>query len=321
MELILLKGTDLMEKTKAFTIFETLIVVTIVAILVILSLKIYRNADEKALGDLYAKAFKTLNVATYNIQKDVDEYNEEQDLKAQEIDGKSGADDADKKRFPYIDCGATCDGTDPTIDQLCNALTGDERGYINNVGGSSCSVFSNSTFLSGGEIPKDPSFTSSDGMKYYLVDSSDKDYFFLWVDINGGRRPNSSKYVTGKKRPDVVPFIINKANGFVVPQGIPIYDTLYLKARVVSGDPELDKDYSIPMTFYEAQKIAFQGKNWVLDPMSKNIASFDQTLPTNAPKPSPDGTIASKLKCNDTSGYDVSRDFPPCTAEVNVFHR
>lgn len=309
-----------MKQSRAFTIYETLIVITITSILVILSLKIYRNADEKALGDLYAKAFKTLNVATYNIQTDVDNYNAEKDLEAQE-EGRPGADDNEKKRFPYIDCGASCEATDPTINQLCSALTGDERGYINNMGGASCTTFSNSTFTSGGEIPKDPSFTTTDGMKYYFVDSSDKDYFFVWVDINGGRRPNSTKYVTGKKRPDVVPFIINKANGFVVPQGIPIYDTLYLKARVVSGDPELDKDYSIPMTFYEAQKIAFQNKNWALDPMSKYISSFDDTLPTDAPKPSPNNSIASELKCNQLSGYDTNRDFPPCTAEVNVFHR
>ncbi len=312
-----------MKKYDAFTLMETMIVIGITAILIMLSLKIYRNADEKAYGNLYEKAFKTLNVATYNIQMDVDNYNAEKDLEAQK-EGKSGADDKDKKRFPYIDCtGSSCDTTYPTTAQLCTALTGNERGYINVSGSTSCTEMENSVFLTGEGISESPSFTTTDGMKYYLTTSSDSDYFFVWVDINGARRPNSSKYTTGNKRPDIVPFIINKSNGFVVPQGIPTYDPTYLKARVISAHPDLDKEYSSPMTFSEARKIAFQGKNWTLDPLSKNITDFDQTLPENYTAKADltkasITTTATQLKCNNTTGYVVTRDFPPCTIEISM---
>ena len=311
-----------MQKKEAFTIFETLIVVCILAVLVILSFKIFRMADEKAYSKLYAKAFNTLNVATYNIQKDVDDYNAEKDLEAQEA-GRSGADDSEKKRFPDVECSGTCENTQVTEAQLCAALTGDEKGYINVVGTPSCAVYDMSTFMSDDAELPDPSFKTTDGMNYYFVNSPDNKYFVLFVDISGDRAPNLGKYNKGKKRPDIVPFTIYKDTGVVTPQGYPIYDASYMTARVISADPELDKDYSIPMTFYEAQQIAFQGKSWDLDSMSYSMeSSFTESLPEGFEKPSPDGTITSKLKCNENmSIYDTKRDFPPCTVEVSTFIR
>ena len=309
-----------MQKKLAFTIFETLMVMAITAVLVILSLKIFRNADEKTYANLYAKAFKTLNTATYNIQKDVDDFNAEKNLEYQE-QGQSGAPDSEKKRFPNIQCGTSCDSTTPTPAQLCSALISDDTGYINATK-NSCTVSSMGNFTVDGQIEVEPSFVTTDGMKFYIINQNDSDFFYLWVDINGDRLPNRTKYIANKKRPDVVPFLINKDNGVVVPQGLPVYDSTYMTARVVSGNPELDKDYSIPMTYYEAQRIAFSARTWELDKMSVPSKSvFNSTFSNYKKSTSYDSTIASELKCNDTSGYDVNRDFPPCTVEVSTFTR
>lgn len=308
------------QKKDAFTIFETLIVVSILAVLVILSFKIFRTADEKAYPKLYAKAFNTLNVATYNIQKDVDDFNAEKDLEAQES-GKSGAEDSEKRRFPNVQCNGDCETTPVSEAQLCEALTGDEEGYMNVTGTPSCGVSQMAVFMQEKPELPEPSFKTTDGMNYYLVSSPDDKYFVVFVDISGDRAPNTGKFVKGKKRPDIVPFTIYKETGVVTPQGYPIYDGAYMVARVISADPELDKDYSIPITFYEGQQIAFGGKTWDLDSMSYSMeSSFTDSLPEGFQKPTADSSITTKLKCNEHMEiYDTKRDFPPCTVEVNTF--
>lgn len=301
-------------KKKAFTLFETLIVLAIVALLVLLTLKIFKNADEKAYGDLYAKAYNTLNTATYNIQLKVEEHNDLANLEAQR-EGSSSASDSDLLRFPNVAKNVT----NPTDAQLCAELTSLEEGFINTIS-DSCGTSANNTNMMNNIIPKNPTFRATDGMKYYLATPAGiLDFYYIWVDINGDRGPNSTKYVMGKKRPDIVPFLISKENGIVVPQGYPTYDITYLKARVLSADPDLEKDYSIPMTFYEAQSIAYSGKTWTLDPLSAKV-DFDKTFPSNLPKPTPSTTIKNSLKC-DSSSYTVTRDFPPCAVEVSVFMR
>ena len=311
-----------MRKKEGFTFFETLIVITIASLLVLLSFKIFRTADEKAYSKLYAKAFNTLNVATYNIQKDVDDYNAEQDLKAQENEGKAGADDSEKKRFPYVNCtGSSCEDTAVTEAQLCDALVKDDRGYINVVGTPSCKVFAMSDFTTAEEPPEEPSFKTTDGMNFYLTSSPDALNYIVWVDISGDRRPNSARFVTGKKRPDIVPFSIFKDTGVVVPQGYPIFDPTYMTARVVSANPDIDFDYSIPMTFYEARSVAYSGKHWTLDRMSWGLDSyFQDTKPDDFFAPTPDSSITNELKCNENMAlYDSKRDFPPCSIEVSTF--
>ena len=60
-----------------------------------------------------------------------------------------------------------------------------------------------------------------------------------------------------KKMADIVPFLISKENGEVVPAGWPIYDKNYIQARVISSDPELEREYSQLMTFYAARNRAY----------------------------------------------------------------
>ena len=312
-----------MQKKYAFTMFETLIVVAITAILVLLSFKTFKTVDEKAYSNLYAKAFNTLNTATYNIQADVDDYNNAQDLMAQENEGKAGADDSKKKRFPYVDCsGDSCEATEVTEGQLCSALVTGERSYINIVGSASCNIYTMEDFTNADEPPETPSFKTTDGMNYYLVASPNAKYFVIWVDMTGDRAPNLAKYIKGKKKPDIVPFSIYKETGVVTPLGYPIYDASYMTARVISSDPELDVEYSIPMTYSEARALAFSNYTWTVDHMSYSMDSyFEDTLPDDFVKPNADGSIATKLGCSDLSGYRNDRDFPPCTVEVSTFIR
>ena len=317
-----------MQKKYAFTIFETLMVLAITAVLIILSLKIFRNAEEKTYASLYSKAFKTLNTATYNIQKDVDDFNAEKDLEYQE-QGQSGAPDSEKRHFPNISCGTSCDSTVPTPEQLCTALASDNAGggadtvygYINATD-NACNIVAFDNLIKTSEIDTQPSFRTTDGMKYYITDKTDSDFLYVWVDINGDRRPNKSTYEKGKKKPDIVPFIISKENGIVVPQGLPVYDSTYMTARVISGNPDLDKDYSIPMTYYEAHSIAYSSTKWELDKMSVlKDEAFKSTFSKYSKPSAPNAQLANDLKCKvqQSDGYVPSRDFPPCTIEVSTF--
>lgn len=298
---------------KAFTMFETLIVMAIIAIMVILSLKIFQNADEKALGDMYAKAYKTLNTATYNILQDVKEYNDEKNLEYQEK-GISGAPTSELKRFPDIPFNDL-----PTPANLCSALVGaeDGKGYLN-APIKGCTISGSNIFMSQGAQKADPSFVTSDGFMYYITDMDDgkNGFYLVWVDINGGRRPNTSFYKK-KKKPDIVPFVISKENGVVVPQGIPVYEIAYMKARVLYADPDLDKDYSIPMTFAEARRRAYGSSYWKLDPMSKDYDSLFSSMYTDDVKKP---TLKSDSKCS-SGGYSTTRDFPPCMVEVSTFSK
>lgn len=296
-------------KIKAFTLYETLIVIVIVAILVILSFKIYKNQEEKALGNLYTKAYKTLNVACYNILQNVVEYNSEKNLEYQEK-GISQAPSSELKRFPDI----MGQNTTVTPANLCEALVGTD-GYLN-ISTSGCQITSSSSFTSGIKDSSKitPSFTTTDGMKYYITDYNKGDNFYMvWVDINGSRRPNANVFTSGK-RPDVVPFAIDKEKGIVVPAGIPTYDTAYLKARVLFANPDLEKDYSTPMTFFEAKSTAYQNASWSLDPLSRGFSYFPAALINGVQTP------ATKYNSNcSSSGYNTTRDFPPCMVEISTF--
>lgn len=295
----------------AFTLYETLIVVAIVSILVFISLiSISKNLD-KELGKLYTKAYSTLSLSCFNIQKDVEEFNATKDLQAQEL-GMSGAPDGDKKRFPNIKAAVT-----PKEADLCSALSSVDKGYLNIVT-ADCTIYANNVFLDN-TPPKDgSSFQTTDGLKYYIAKVTDSDYYYIWVDINGSRGPNSTKFTKNNRHPDIVPFVINKENGVVVPQGIPIYDATYMNARVLYANPNLAKDYSRTMTYSQAVQIAYGGSTWTLDPLSVSKESvFTRTFPVPFTKPSkPTGVTSCPA-----SGYVTTRDFPPCQVEVSKFVR
>lgn len=298
-------------KKNAFTLYESLIVMAITAVLILVSLKTFSNVEEKTYSDLYAKAYRTLSVATYNILQDVANYNEKKNLEAQE-NGQPVADPDDLKRFPNI-LGAN---EDPTPAQLCNGFLGGGtvKGYIN-APVKGCATKSFDAFDTDGVIESGYSFMASDGQLFYITDYDANDSFVVWVDINGKRRPNTPKYYKNRK-PDIVPFVIDQNTGTVVPHGIPTYDINYLKARVVYANPDLDKDFSVPMTFYEAQRKAYLGYTWTLDPLSKKLNIFGDIATLSQIE---FGTIATDSECSKGSSYVKTTQFPPCKVDIATF--
>lgn len=328
-----MKGFAFKMKKTAFTLFETLIVVTIVGILVVISMHIFRNNQDKTIGRLYAKAYNSLRVACYNIQKDVEDYNEKVDTAAQE-EGKQKADDPDRKIFPNISCDTACSTTWPTASDLCTALTDSSKGgYLNTVTTSCTSIASvdaselSNTFTLENTTP---SFVTSDSMRYYVTDlgsgSSLYEFFLVFVDFNGQRRPNRVVF-DGKVYPDTVPFLVHKKTGEVVPVGFPIYESKYLTARVIYAHIPLtsSKDYTTPTNFYTAYRQAYGGV-WKLDPLSYAVSTmngvsmqsyFRNTYPETYTIP----TVNSSLIGCSSGGYNRNRDFPPCKVEVVTFFK
>lgn len=301
------------KKSGAFTLFETLITIAIIGVIAVISLMLMVNNQEKAYGKLYAKAYSTLKTAAYNIEMDVEDFNTKANEAANE-QNKSQADEADLKKFPK------------TLDEFCKELVGDGASYINTTK-QSCTAINNTTFISasGAQINVAPSFMSTDGLYYYFTDVEDDNYFLMWVDINGERRPNTS-LMKNKKLPDVVPFAISKNNGTVIPLGIPVYDIRYMKARVVYASPTMERDFSVPLTFSQARSVAYANRTFALEPLSKNFdadttsaLNFKAMIPTDFKIPTtPSSTL---VKSCPNSGYNVTTDFPPCTVEVDTFSK
>lgn len=304
---------DRKKRICAFTLFETLITIAIIGVIAVISLMLMVNNQEKAYGKLYAKAYSTLRTAAYNIEMDVEDHNTKANEAANE-QNKAQADPDELKEFPK------------TLEDFCKELVGDGASYIN-TSRQSCATVSNTTFTSasGAQIDVTPSFISTDGLYYYFTDVTDDNYFLMWVDINGQRRPNTS-LMKNKKLPDVVPFAISKNNGTVIPLGIPVYDVRYMKARVVYASPTMERDYSVPLTFSQARSVAYANRTFALEPLSKNFDSdytsalnFRSMLPAGFQIPATPSTTLVKA-CPNT-GYNVTTDFPPCTVEVDTFSK
>lgn len=300
-------------KQRAFTLFETLITIAIIGVIAVITLMLLVNQQEKAYGKLYAKAYNTLKTAAYNIEMDVEDHNTKANEAANE-QNQSQADAEDLKEFPK------------TLEEFCKELVGDGASYINTTK-QSCTAVNNTVFTTatGANIEAEPSFIASDGLYYYFTDVQDTNYFLMWVDINGKRRPNTS-LITNKKLPDVVPFAISKKNGTVIPLGFPVYDIRYMKARVVYSSPTMERDFSVPLTFSQARSVAYANKTFTLEPLSKNFdnditsaLNFKSMLPVGFKIPVTPST--SLVKPCPNIGYNTTTDFPPCTVEVDTFSK
>ena len=233
---------------KAFSLPELLIVMGIVGVISVIMLTIIKP-NEIALKYQYYNAYNTLQTAAKNVFLD-----------AEELSTSSTASAADKA-FPA------------TPADLCKKLAvnpaspNSKYGYINSTV-YNCSSLNTVGYNAGaGSFTDDKiAFTASNSMRYFIsplynatlnssvLGSVSLNYFIVWVDINGGRNPNTPVW-TGKKVPDVVPFVV-ASNGVVVPIGHPTVDIRYTTARakIVVED---GVSYGEPTTFYNAQVQAF----------------------------------------------------------------
>lgn len=271
---------------KALNLAEVMIVMMVISVVTVSAIQVNRHLEEKLTGKLYAKAYKTLSLASFNIQQEVAVYNTKKNMEAKEK-GLSGAAKNDLKRFPNIGYNESI-----TSESLCVAL----KDYMN-AQTSSCSITSVST----GYITEDfslkdetPSFLGTDGMRYYITDlgsgNSANKFFLVFVDLNGERKPNT--IMANKTKPDTVPFLIHTDTGDVVPAGYPVYDPKYVQARIIYSSPDEEYDFSVPMPFYNAKQLAYSGREYVLDPMSAKTTGvvdienyFTKTYPKNLQKP------------------------------------
>lgn len=286
----------IMYKNKAFTLSEILIAMAIIGVTMIAGYSAFRNHEERAIAHSYAKAYKTLATAAYNIQNEVVEFNKKANYEAQE-NGSAVASAANLKKFPFVASNTTA-----TSANLRTKL----MEYINNKGSYSSPPEAFANF---------DNFIASDGMIYYFDPTPIQKFYVVWVDINGTRHPNTSS-ARNAKYPDIVPFLVHSELGEVVPAGYPAYNSKYSVSRIIYSDPEKDLSYSSVMTFSEAQSSAYGNTSFAQDSFSqtRSIAEFDNTLPEGFVKP-----IKSQDSTNcGLGGYQEASDFPPCTVQVNT---
>lgn len=246
-------------RTMAFSLPEIIIVMLIVAIAALLFITTLRpNSDKLVLKKLYYNAYRTLSTATYNIQADVEDYNNKL---VEEADAAGSGEPAENelRSFPS------------TQAELCEKLISNEEGYINISGVAACSkvVQANSEQQfkdkTGAELKEMATFTASNGMYYFMSEMDADGNSIIWVDLTGDRAPNTA--IWKKEAPaDIVPFMIAN-NGIVVPLGYPTYDIRYLTARITNSDPDVTRDSQI-MSFYGAKVGAFNNKSYKLEPLS-----------------------------------------------------
>lgn len=322
MESIVSQNLSLKSMKKcAFSLAELLVVLTVIAMLVVATMTLHRAREEKAMGKLYIKAYSSLRLASFNIQEEVLEHNDA--IRAEAIEaGLAIPPYGSLRKFPNIPelekaepanfCAAAITKLN-TVKEGCS--------IINVVHGALPKTF---------ELPEEPSFRTSDGMKYFVTNIGSpgfpsEEFFLVFIDLNGDRKPNTHIYDPKRKKSDIVPFLISKENGDIVPTGWPVYDKNYLQARVISAKPELTIEYSPLMTFAQAKKLAYRGKSYELDPLSsKNLDNYlGNTYPEDITVADPPYTsissscVTSSLP-NSVIYYSTTTDFPPCKVEINT---
>lgn len=222
----------------AFTLAEVLVVLGIAGFIMMMMVIIIKPND-RYLGQQYYKAYYTLATATYNIYQD--------NLHTSNTD-------------VYL----------PTGKELCTKL----RGYMNSTTDYDCS----NTYVSykGDSFP-DASiqFIASNGMKIWFSSPIEDDdtgkHRIVWIDINGKKGPNTATWKKNKPS-DIVAFDILDT-GEVVPLGYPKIDTRYMSTELYVPDNDEEdnsgnKEESTRWSFYNAQQLAFGGKQFRFDSFS-----------------------------------------------------
>lgn len=149
-------------------------------------------------------------------------------------------------------------------------------------------------------------------------------YYFVYVDINGDRSPNTPVW-SDSRMADIVGFIVTDTFE-VIPIGYPQVDIRYLSAHVVYPPLEIeysvtdtisknvDEEVSDPMTYYEAKVKAYGQRkhteddgSTVINAISGVVATYDweSQIPSDSPfrvKAGGTGTL---------DDYDSFYDTPP----------
>ena len=169
-------------------------------------------------------------------------------------------------------------------------------------------------------------------------------YYIVIVDLNGDKKPNTSKWKRDQMA-DTVAFAVTDKYS-VIPLGYPEVDSRYLEANVVypsfdsnSGDEETSGDdyrLSDAITYYEAKVQAFDiDNNGDIDLVINKIDTYDfnSKIPdSNYRVKHTDGSFKVKAKDNYNSHYETAPTFddqqcnatgydePVCNVKIQDFH-
>lgn len=169
-------------------------------------------------------------------------------------------------------------------------------------------------------------------------------YYIVYVDLNGDRKPNTSKW-TRNQMADIVAFLVTDKYS-VIPVGYPEIDSRYLEAHVIypsfdsTGEEETtgdDYQTSDAMTYYEAKVQSFDlNDDGNIDMVINNINTYDfnSEFPNNSDfkVKHTDGSYKTNKKENYNSHYETAPTFdsdqcdstgytePVCNVKIHDFH-
>ncbi len=284
---------------KAFTIAEMLVVLSIVALISLLTITTLRPyIAESTMSKQYYRAYTTVNTAVYNILADVIDCNQ---ARADYIDARMAAGNANPTQGAPTECQFPS-----TPQTLCNAMTSTTGytsstgyvGYINTAWATCANIQSAGANINTLVAGKDDAalrsiavFKATNEMYFYMQPISitspvfgAENFTLIWVDMNGNKRPNSTLSATPKQPADIVPFLVSQ-DGKVTPLGIPTFDYRYMTATVKFSTPDIpwDMETVAEMQAKTAEEIAQIIKDnedaGSSDPFNLGIGTKDENKP------------------------------------------
>lgn len=218
-----------MKNKKAFSLVEVLIVLVIIGFMVIAELCILNNKVNNY-NQPYYTVYHALKKAAYNVLADMycpDPDSDDDECKVGAREFPDNSEDLCKRLAEFINTSkAVCKGTE---------IANDAKNID----------------------PNNPWMVSSNAMRFYFSglkktkapdlygNENELQYFIVYVDLNGEKKPNRLTCDGTKTYPDIVPFAITR-RGDVVPMGFPMFSNLYMTAQVkLPTGMNLDTDDSL----------------------------------------------------------------------------
>lgn len=221
---------------RAMTLTETLLVFIIIGIIASFTMSSLRPW-ERQYRDSYMRIYNVLKLALYNSMVDLND-------------------------FPRTKT-SLCTKLVDYMNTAGNVTTCNPQNLGNNPADADFTVDS-SIILSNGMrmwLGSKDAFTCTDDesktCEYFTDDATGVKYYYVYIDINGDTKPNTSVYSI-KKPSDIVGFALTDQYT-VIPLGYPKIDIRYLQAHVVypPEDEDSKEIVSEPMAFFTAQAMAF----------------------------------------------------------------
>jgi len=233
-----------MEKNKkyGFSMVELSIVMVFIGFLTIAGL-VTLNTKLNEYSSPYFNVYNALKKASYNVLADI--YCP--DSESTDDECKLGP-----REFPK------------TSDKLCERLSE----FINTAEKNCKDTSLDVNDLANNLDPNKPRFVSTNSYRFYFSDlkkthaqdlngnEQELEYFVVYVDLNGRKKPNRLHCEGSMYLPDIIPFAITR-RGEVIPMGFPVYSKTYLSAKIkypnkIDANGNMIDRGSQSLSFYEA---------------------------------------------------------------------